>query len=140
MGGYRPPGDHLPGPPSSAQTNSLRAPQGHANLIGEPGDSDTEEQTMVDLDEDRVFDILMRVRAGSPDETDATREEVKACVAAGLLEWASPEGPSYNMTIAVSVGPGSVPDWASLPKVHPVQLTTLGWERIQSRFGKGFPL
>ena len=95
---------------------------------------------MAGFDEDRVFEVLLQVRAGSADETDATREEVRACVEAGLLEWISPDGPLYNMTVAVPVSLGVAPDYASLPKIHPVRLTTLGWERLQSRLGKGFPL
>lgn len=86
--------------------------------------------------EDRVFDILMLVRAGSTNTADATREEVEACVDAGLLEWALPEGLRYTLTAAFPVNPGGrVPDFASLPKVHPVKLTALGQDRIRARLG-----
>ncbi|MXZ01835.1 hypothetical protein F4Y93_14775 [Candidatus Poribacteria bacterium] len=88
--------------------------------------------------EDRVFDILMLVRAGSTNTADATREEVEACVDAGWLEWALPEEMRYTMTAAFHVSPaGRVPDFASAPKVHPVRLTALGQERIQARLGFG---
>ena len=87
---------------------------------------------MDEMENDRVFDILMQVRAGSTNTADATREEVEACVDAGLLEWTLPEGLRYTMTAAFHVG-DRVPDFASLPKVHPVRLTALGLERVRAR-------
>ena len=89
-----------------------------------------------DVNEGRVFDILMRTRAGSINTTDATREEVAACVDAGLLEWTLSEGLRYLMTAAVHVSyRDKVLDFDALPKLHDVALTPLGRERIRARLG-----
>ncbi len=94
------------------------------------------------MDENRVFEILLRVRAGSINEADATRGEVEACVDAGLLERNFPNELRYTTTAAFAEIPGrmsdlaSLPsDLASLPKVHPVSLTAQGQERLRARLG-----
>ena len=107
-------------------------------LKRKPRPSAKEGEAMAGFDEDRVFEILLRVRAGSANETDATRGEVRACIEAGLLEWTLPDGLRYTTAAVPHVSPGVALGLASPSKVHPVRLTMLGRERIQSRLGKGF--
>lgn len=85
--------------------------------------------------DNRVFDILLRVRAGSINTDDATKEEIAACVDAGLLEWTLPEELRYTMSAATLAGPNTLIDFDSLPKLHDVVLTPQGQARIRARLG-----
>ena len=51
---------------------------------------------------DRTMEILLLTRDGALNADDATRAEVDACVEAGLLKWALPDGRHgyYNVALA----------------------------------------
>ena len=86
------------------------------------------------IDDARKLEILLRVRAGSIDESDAARAEIEACINNDLLEWSDIPG-SYTTIGVLEANTAITRMLPSAPKIHPVKLTALGQKFVKDRIG-----
>ena len=84
----------------------------------------------MNVPENRLLEILLRIRAGAIDQSDATDAEIEYCVNEGFAERVLPEGISMTAAYHVSEHQNVNPD--SIPKLHGVELTPVGRARLDS--------
>lgn len=81
----------------------------------------------------RLLEILLRIRAGAVDQSDATNAEIEYCVSEGLAERVLPQG--ITMTAPRYISEHETVDFDSVPKLHLVELTPMGKARLQQWLG-----
>lgn len=87
----------------------------------------------MNLPEKRLLEILLRIRAGAIDQSDATDAEIEYCVNQGLAERVLPQGAIIRAARYVSEH--QFVDFNSTPKLHLVELTTSGKTRLKQWLG-----
>ena len=83
----------------------------------------------MNVPEKRLPEILLRIRAGAIDQSDATDAEIEYCVNQGLAERVLPQG--ITITAARYVSEHQFVDFNSMPNLHLVELTPSGKARLE---------
>ena len=87
----------------------------------------------MNVPENRLLEILLRIRAGAIDRSDATDAEIEYCVNEGFAERVIPEG--ISITAAYDFPEYGVVNPGSIPKLHGVELTPGGRARLGQWLG-----